>query len=152
MQIGKAILDLRLEHHLSQEELAERLFVSRFLVSRWESGTRRPDFPMIERIAEIFGVSLDVIVDKKDLAFLELSRCMPADSPLSPSELAPILNAFLSKLRSPDAEIFIKRYYFFESIAEIALHFHLKENHVRALLSRTRKKLTKYIKEAKNES
>ena len=147
MQIGKAISELRLRHNLSQEALAERLFVSRFLVSRWETGARRPDYPTIERIAEIFGVPPSHIVDRDDLVLEELRGCLPEDSCLTVGELTPLLNSFLRQLKKDEAELFLHRYYFLESTAEIAALYHKKENHVRSTLSRIRKKLRRYVKE-----
>ncbi|MBQ1847593.1 MAG: helix-turn-helix transcriptional regulator, partial [Clostridia bacterium] len=44
MDIGKSIAKLRLSRGITQEELANRLFVSRDLVSKWETGARRPDY------------------------------------------------------------------------------------------------------------
>lgn len=52
--IGKNIRDLRQQKHLTQEELAERLFVTRQTVSNYENGRTRPDVDQILRLAEIF--------------------------------------------------------------------------------------------------
>lgn len=147
MNIAKAIADLRVRHNMSQEELAAILFVSRDLVSKWEAGARRPDWQMIERIAEVFDVSTDAIADKNELVVRELENCLPRDSPLTAEELAAVLNSFLQKLSDTDADMFIQRYYFLVSVSDIASSFHLKENHIRSTLSRTRKKLKKFIRE-----
>ena len=61
------------------------------------------------------------------------------------------MNSFLQKLDSVTADIFVSRYYFMESTAEIANGYNMKENHVRTTLSRTRKKFKKYVKEATDE-
>lgn len=147
MNIAKAIADLRLGRGVSQEELANILSVSRDLVSKWETGVRRPDWQMIERIANAFEVLPSVIADKNELVYTELEKCLPKDPHLSVSELVPILNSFLYNLKENEADIFIQRYYFLESITDIAASFHRKENHIRSILSRTRKKLMKHIKE-----
>ena len=52
MDIGGRIAELRKEIGLTQQELADRLYVSRQLVSKWESGDRRPDYKTVEKIAE----------------------------------------------------------------------------------------------------
>lgn len=147
MNIAKAIADLRLGRGVSQEELANILNVSRDLVSKWETGVRRPDWQMIERIANAFDVIPSVIADKNELVYTELEKCLPKDLHLSVSELVPILNSFLYNLKETEADIFIQRYYFLESITNISASFHRKENHIRSILSRTRKKLMKHIKE-----
>ena len=127
------------------------LFVSRDLISKWETGARRPDFPMIEKIAGVFEVSPATLVNRDELVYGELETCLPKDSPLTVPELSDVLNAFLEGLHETEADMFIRRYYFFESISDVASSFHLKENHIRSTLSRTRKKLKKYIKEVLNE-
>ena len=53
--IGKNIRDLRQQKHLTQEELAERLFVTRQTISNYENGRTRPDVDQILRLAEIFA-------------------------------------------------------------------------------------------------
>ena len=52
--IGKNIRDLRQQKHLTQEKLAEQLFVTRQTVSNYENGRTRPDVDQNQRIAEIF--------------------------------------------------------------------------------------------------
>ena len=51
--IGKNIRDLRQQKHLTQEKLAEQLFVTRQTVSNYENGRTRPDVDQILRLAEI---------------------------------------------------------------------------------------------------
>ena len=53
MDIGDRIAELRRRKSLTQQELADRLYVSRQLVSKWESGDRRPDYKTVEKIAQI---------------------------------------------------------------------------------------------------
>lgn len=151
MNIAKAISDLRLGCNISQEDFASALFVSRDLVSKWETGVRRPNWQMIEKIAEIFDVPTSYIVDKNELVYMELEECLPKNSHLSADKLTTVLNSFLCGINDIESDVFIRRYYFFESTAEIAASFHLKENHIRSTLSRTRKKLKKFIKEVSDE-
>ncbi|MBO7376412.1 MAG: helix-turn-helix transcriptional regulator, partial [Clostridia bacterium] len=63
MNIAKAISDLRLSRNISQEDLASELFVSRDLVSKWETGVRRPNWQMIEKIAAFFEIPTSYIAD-----------------------------------------------------------------------------------------
>ncbi len=51
---------------MSQEELAEKLFISRQAVSKWESGQSVPDIDNIVRLSEIFGVSCDYLLKCED--------------------------------------------------------------------------------------
>lgn len=62
MTFGEKLLRLRKQEGLSQEELAERLDVSRQAVSRWETGETLPDAPNLLQISRIFGVSADYLL------------------------------------------------------------------------------------------
>lgn len=62
MTIGDMIRIKREEQGLTQQELAQRLYVSRQTVSRWESGSRCPDVMTAKKIAAILGVTLDELV------------------------------------------------------------------------------------------
>ena len=55
---GKFIASLRNEKGLTQEDLAEKLFIDKRKVSRWECGTSMPEFDMLIKLSEIFDVSL----------------------------------------------------------------------------------------------
>ena len=60
--IGKNIRELRLRAGFSQDELAERLFVTRQTVSNYENGRTRPDVEQILRLAEIFGTDANAVL------------------------------------------------------------------------------------------
>lgn len=53
------LVQLRKAHEMTQEDLAEKIGVSRQSVAKWESGDSLPDIDRCRSIAEIFGVSLD---------------------------------------------------------------------------------------------
>ena len=147
MNIGETIVELRTADGMSQQTLADLLFVSRDLVSKWEKGTRRPDYRAVERIAEIFGVSADSIIDKGALIQKELADCFPEGVELSGEQLAGLLNSFLRGLSPRNADVFLQRYYFQRSVSEIHSQYGIGENHVRSILSKTRKRLRKAIEE-----
>ena len=66
MKINEKIYSLRKEHHLSQEELADKIGVSRQTVSKWELGESCPDFDKIIPLCEVFGITSDELLkDKK---------------------------------------------------------------------------------------
>lgn len=145
MNIGNAIAQLRKEHSITQQALAEMLFVSKDLVSKWENGIRRPDYATIEQIANIFNITPDAIIEKDIYIFEELSDCIPEGIQINESEFTQFLNGFLRKINKREAEIFIHRYYFLENITSISKKIGLQENHVRSKLSKTRKKIKKII-------
>lgn len=57
---------LREENNLSRAQLAERLNVSVRLISYWENGQRECDFDMLIKIADLFSVSVDYLLGRKD--------------------------------------------------------------------------------------
>ena len=62
-KIGSFLKELRKEKGITQEELAEMLYVSGRTVSRWETGTNMPDISLLVDIAEIFDVSIPEIIN-----------------------------------------------------------------------------------------
>ena len=66
MNISEKILKLRKEKGLSQEAFAEKLGVSRQSVSKWESSGALPDIDKIIAMSELFGVSTDYLLGKKN--------------------------------------------------------------------------------------
>lgn len=66
MNINQQIKAYRLKQNISQEELAEKIFVTRQTVSNWETGKNYPDIHSLLLMSNLFGVSLDQLV-KGDL-------------------------------------------------------------------------------------
>ena len=67
MALGDNIKRMREEHHLTHQMLADKLYVSRQTVCRWENGTRCPDLIMAKRIAMEFGIRLDELISDEDV-------------------------------------------------------------------------------------
>ncbi|HFU4122316.1 TPA: helix-turn-helix domain-containing protein [Streptococcus suis] len=65
-QLAQQIRVLRTTNNLSQDELAEKLYISRQAVSKWENGEATSDIDKLVQLAEIFGVSLDYMVLGKE--------------------------------------------------------------------------------------
>ncbi len=70
MEIGRQIRKYRLELKLSQEELADKVYVTRQTVSNWENDKNYPDINSLVLLSSLFGISLDVLV-KGDLKEME---------------------------------------------------------------------------------
>ena len=66
MEIGKQIKKYRSEMKLSQDELAEKIFVSRQTISNWENNKSYPDVKSLLLLSSLFNVSLDILI-KGDL-------------------------------------------------------------------------------------
>ena len=62
MTMGEKILNMRKAREWSQEELADRAGVSRQAVSRWESGSAKPDADKIIILCDLFGISADYLL------------------------------------------------------------------------------------------
>lgn len=63
MNLGKNILELRKQMHLSQEKLGEKVGVTRQTVSNWELEQTIPDTYQLIALAKAFNVSIDTLVD-----------------------------------------------------------------------------------------
>ena len=57
MELNEKIQELRKKKGLTQEELAQHLFVSRTAVSKWESGRGYPNIDSLKAMARFFGAS-----------------------------------------------------------------------------------------------
>lgn len=70
MKIGAQLQNQRKLHHMSQNELAEKLHLTRQSISKWENGTTLPSFANVIAISEVFDVSLDELI-KGDAALMD---------------------------------------------------------------------------------
>ncbi len=75
-KISKNIKRLRTNANMSQDELAQKLFISRQAVSSWEVGRTQPDIEMIGKLSEIFSVPTEEIIygEKRNTALAESVR------------------------------------------------------------------------------
>jgi len=65
-KFAKQLKTLREENLLTRAQLAEKLNVSVRLISYWENGQRECDFDMLIKIADLFSVSIDYLLGRKD--------------------------------------------------------------------------------------
>ncbi len=63
MNLGNKIVNLRKKNNLSQEELAEKVGVTRQTISKWELEETTPDIKQAKALSKIFKVSLDELTD-----------------------------------------------------------------------------------------
>lgn len=71
MEIGKRIREYRKIYNLSQEQLADKIFVSRQTVSNWENNKTYPDIQIIVSLSILFNVSLDELI-REDLEEMKM--------------------------------------------------------------------------------
>ena len=67
-KIGKFIAEERKSKKLTQAKLAEKLFVSEKTVSKWENGKGVPDTSILTNLCEIFGVSINELLNGERLS------------------------------------------------------------------------------------
>lgn len=63
MKLADKLIDLRKRNRMSQEDLAEKLNVSRQTISRWESNTAMPDADNLLGLSKVFGVTTDYFLN-----------------------------------------------------------------------------------------
>ncbi len=80
----------------------------------------------------------------------ELSECIPDSThfldELEQNELADIINSFLRSLAAEERRVFVCRYWYCDSIADISSQFGFGQSKVKMMLLRTREKLLNYLK------
>ena len=59
MEFNEKLQELRKQKGITQEELAEILFVSRTAISKWESGRGYPNIDSLKAIGKFYGVTID---------------------------------------------------------------------------------------------
>ena len=67
MELNEKLQELRKQKGLTQEELAEALYVSRTAISKWESGRGYPNIDSLKAIAKYFSVSIDELLSGEEL-------------------------------------------------------------------------------------
>ena len=73
MDLGKKILELRKKENLSQEQLAEKINVTRQTISKWELNETTPDIKQAKELSRLFKVSLDELTDN-DMTTLVMQK------------------------------------------------------------------------------
>ena len=67
MEFNEKLQELRKSRSLTQEELAEALFVSRTAISKWESGRGYPSLDSLKQISRYFSVSIDELICPEEI-------------------------------------------------------------------------------------
>lgn len=104
MIFSKKLKQLRQQAGWSQEELADRLAVSRQAVAKWEAGVGLPDIDNLQKLANIFTVSLDTLLDYNHATALGAVR-EPIDIKTMPTEKSKSWSDVAITMKYPDAAI-----------------------------------------------
>ncbi|WP_438726693.1 helix-turn-helix domain-containing protein [Enterococcus sp. AZ128] len=67
MQCGEKIQRMRSEQNLTQKDLAEKLTVSRQAIAKWETNRGIPDIENLKRLAQLFNISIDYLVNEEEV-------------------------------------------------------------------------------------
>ena len=70
MEFHEKLQKLRTDKNLTQEELAEKLFVSRAAVSKWESGRGYPSIDSLKAVSEFFHITIDDLIGGSEMVSL----------------------------------------------------------------------------------
>lgn len=70
LEFNEKIQQLRKQNNITQEQLAERLYVSRTAISKWESGKGYPNIDSLKSISKLFSVSIDELLSSEELITL----------------------------------------------------------------------------------
>lgn len=75
MEIGNLLKQARMKFSLTQEQIAEKLFVSRQTISNWENGKSYPDIISVIKLSDLYSISLDELLkgDQKMVRHLDES-------------------------------------------------------------------------------
>ena len=74
MKIGKFIADLRKEKNLTQEQLAEKLYITDRAVSKWERGLSLPDADKMLDLCNILGISVNELLNGEKIAMKDYEK------------------------------------------------------------------------------
>ena len=74
MEIGKNILKIRKDNNLTQDDLAEKYYVTRQTISNWETGKSYPDLETLVKISDDFNISLDILLKEDNKMVKDISK------------------------------------------------------------------------------
>ena len=75
MEFNEKLQELRKKSGLTQAELAQKLYVSRTAISKWESGRGVPSIESLKEISKFFKVSLDDLLSGEELIIIAENEC-----------------------------------------------------------------------------
>lgn len=70
MEFNEKLQKLRTDNKMTQEELAEKLYVSRTAISKWESGRGYPSIDSLKTIAKFFHITIDELIGTEEIVTL----------------------------------------------------------------------------------
>src|SRR5574344_1417904 len=74
MELGKNIIKIRKQNNLTQDDFAEKYFVTRQTVSNWENSKSYPDLETLIKISDDFDISLDILLKEDNKMIKDISK------------------------------------------------------------------------------
>ncbi|MFA6809254.1 MAG: helix-turn-helix domain-containing protein [Eubacteriales bacterium] len=137
---NKRFKELRKEKNLTQQELADKFYLNKSSISRYEQGKQMPEIDQLQKFADFFGVSIDYLLGKTDIRDPYNCFVMEAECEYGPrgkkqaEELLEGVQAMFDGGELPDED----RDEFFRAITEI--YFESKEKNKKYTPKKYRKK------------
>lgn len=100
INFAEALRDLRTERGLSQQQLAQMLYVDRSTVARWENGSRLPNAEMLFRLSECLQVDFNTLMRLVPTTERQIHVMMVDDEPIVLNGGLPVLEKVM-----PEAEV-----------------------------------------------
>ena len=114
IELGERLKALRTENHLRQDQVARLVNVEKSSISMYETGVRQPSYITLVRLADVFNVSTDYLLGRKNNSPLDLSGLTAAvalnwiedradftpDAVISRGELVQLVNNVLELYRA----------------------------------------------------
>lgn len=80
IELGERLKTLRIENHLRQDQVARLVNVDKSSISLYETGMRQPSYTTLVRLADVFNVSTDYLLGRKNSSPLDLSGLTAAEA------------------------------------------------------------------------
>lgn len=74
VDLGKRLKDLRKEHGLTQQQVADRVWVSKAMISSYELSARTPSYNVLIKLSKLFGVSTDYLLGVESKHTIDVSK------------------------------------------------------------------------------
>lgn len=73
VEFSQRLKQLRIDKHLTQAQVAQRVGVTASMVSSYETDIRLPSYEVLVKIANLFGVTIDYLLCREDKRFIDIS-------------------------------------------------------------------------------
>ena len=144
---------------LKSEEDAKECVQDTYLAAWNSMPNDRPDYLGSYLLKIVRNISIDLYRRQRakrrfggeELIYEELSECIPDNAPsvfdtMENGALARIINAFLKELESEKRIVFVRRYFYSDSIADISQKMNISQSKIKSMLMRMRQKLEERIR------